>query len=614
MIATPWGDSERLRREMLPPGRGNAPQAVAENQRRRLYGAMVASVAERGFENTRVADLVELSGVSLRSFYDLFADKEACLAGAIESLVSSSLDPLLAAPGEKKWETESRELLQGFASWVVAQPAAARMCLVEAHVAGGEAAAAIELALMRGEGLIRQRLAASPEWSGLPAEMATVVAAVPLELIAIQLITGHPQLILDMAEDLADLLQSIKPPTRPLRSAARAPEIRPEELEASDHAERALRAFEALLTQQPYGEVTMEQVAKRAKMSVRTLYANFSDREDLLLSAIDSAGAQVVAGALPAYRRASTPPEGMRSVFGAFFALLAARPNLAHLLLVATYEGGAPALLRRGEALRPLETLFTRSAPHPVPVGRSLFPKAMLRGVISLARRRLIETGSAGLPSLATTCTYLVLAPLLGAEAATAAAEGKTYRRPPTELVEAWRKATSRPQTDRVLTALAHGPLDLPSIARETSIPPEELALHIKQLEDDGVIESVDSGSRHLYHSRWPAWSAEEWDRLDQGERERRSAEIGWAIKGEIEDAVAAGTFDARPDRYLVRFPLWVDERGWNEINESLEATVASCFAIQQRIRERLEDSDNPSDGFPVRILLVSFEMPPSKD
>src|SRR5215218_10044342 len=104
MTATPWGDSEKLREERLPPGPSNTPEAVAKNQRGRLFGAMVASVAERGYENTRVADLVEISGVSLRSFYDLFADKQACFAGAVSAIVQASIEMTLTGEAEEDWE------------------------------------------------------------------------------------------------------------------------------------------------------------------------------------------------------------------------------------------------------------------------------------------------------------------------------------------------------------------------------------------------------------------------------------------------------------------------------------------------------------------------------
>ncbi len=132
MVVTPWGESGTLRQGMLTPGPSNPPDSVAENQRQRLFGAMVASVAERGFASTRVADLVEISGVSLRSFYDLFADKRACFAAAVDSLTHSTIDLVLEAPREDDWEEDSKHRLQTIASLVEAQPAAARMCLVDA--------------------------------------------------------------------------------------------------------------------------------------------------------------------------------------------------------------------------------------------------------------------------------------------------------------------------------------------------------------------------------------------------------------------------------------------------------------------------------------------------
>src|SRR5215213_1245004 len=313
MIATPWGESETLREGMLTPGPSNPPQAVIDNQRQRLFGAMVTSVAERGYANTRVADLVEISGVSLRSFYDLFTDKQACFVGALQALVQSTIRPVLESSGPEEWELDSRRRLGIAAALAASQPAAAKMCLVETYVAGPSVAAVVDEAMVRIEGLVRERLAGSERWADLPAEIGTFAIGAVFETFRARLIENREGQLPAAADQLAALLLGYEAPVRPLRSASRPPEIRPEQLEASDHAERALRAFEALLTEQPFAETTMEQVAKRAGMSVRTLYANFAGREELMLAAVDSAGAQVVAAALPAYRRHPSPPEGIRA-------------------------------------------------------------------------------------------------------------------------------------------------------------------------------------------------------------------------------------------------------------------------------------------------------------
>ena len=48
---------------------------------------MVASVAEKGYAATTVGDLLEISGVSRSSFYDLFRDKEDCFLATFDALL-----------------------------------------------------------------------------------------------------------------------------------------------------------------------------------------------------------------------------------------------------------------------------------------------------------------------------------------------------------------------------------------------------------------------------------------------------------------------------------------------------------------------------------------------
>lgn len=123
------------------------------------------------------------------------------------------------------------------------------------------------------------------------------------------------------------------------------------------------------------------------------------------------------------------------------------------------------------------------------------------------------------------------------------------------------------------------------------------------------IVEGEDG--RELFESRWPVRDVGERERMDLAERERQSAEVGLAIKGEIEDSVSAGLFDARPERHLVRFPIWVDEQGWREIHDFLDQTMDHCYAVQQRVQQRLGEKGGAAEGFPARVLLVSYEAPP---
>ena len=51
---------------------------VVRNQRHRMHGAMIEAVAENGYERTSVKQVVGLAGVSRRSFYEQFANKQEC--------------------------------------------------------------------------------------------------------------------------------------------------------------------------------------------------------------------------------------------------------------------------------------------------------------------------------------------------------------------------------------------------------------------------------------------------------------------------------------------------------------------------------------------------------
>ena len=89
MTETPWGNSEQLRAHKLAPGLRLPAEEVAHNQRRRLLAAMVASVAEHGYERTTVGDVVEMSGVSRTAFYRHFANKEDCFVAAVDGTIEA---------------------------------------------------------------------------------------------------------------------------------------------------------------------------------------------------------------------------------------------------------------------------------------------------------------------------------------------------------------------------------------------------------------------------------------------------------------------------------------------------------------------------------------------
>jgi AcrR family transcriptional regulator len=65
-------------------GLGLGPERVIELQRARILAAMVETSVERGAGSVTVAHVVERAGVSRRTFYEIFEDREDCFLAALD--------------------------------------------------------------------------------------------------------------------------------------------------------------------------------------------------------------------------------------------------------------------------------------------------------------------------------------------------------------------------------------------------------------------------------------------------------------------------------------------------------------------------------------------------
>jgi AcrR family transcriptional regulator len=82
---------------------GSPGVQVAEIQRSRLLSGAAGAIEEHGYAHTTVAQITGRARVSRRTFYELFANREACLVALIESVVGlvedeSAGDPVVLRP------------------------------------------------------------------------------------------------------------------------------------------------------------------------------------------------------------------------------------------------------------------------------------------------------------------------------------------------------------------------------------------------------------------------------------------------------------------------------------------------------------------------------------
>src|SRR5829696_8752177 len=94
----------------LPPGRHGLPrQFVLHNQRGRLVEAAMHVFGTRSFGDARVADVLERAAISRKTFYEQFADKEACFMAAYEAAAVRVRDTVHAAAREPdNWDAAVR--------------------------------------------------------------------------------------------------------------------------------------------------------------------------------------------------------------------------------------------------------------------------------------------------------------------------------------------------------------------------------------------------------------------------------------------------------------------------------------------------------------------------
>jgi AcrR family transcriptional regulator len=617
MVATPWGMSETLRERGVRPGPGIPPEETAQNQRERLFGAMVASVSERGYAATRVADLTKLSGVSSKSFYKLFDDKKGCFLATMRAMVDVGI-AYASMPGSdtdgtyKSWEEQIVGVNMAFAEMVIAQPASARLLLLHAHAAGPEALEMLGVAVAALESLAARRTAKLyPEYAGLPPEIVTGMVVSVQEIARTRLRRGREEELPGLIPDFAKVIASWVPPPEPLRLATRPPTFAPETLDAHERSERALRAFTAVVAERGYAETSINQVVKRASMSQTTFYAHFRNKEDALMAAIDSAGAQIAAAVLPVFRRNLGWTRGVRAAYGALFTFLASRPSLARLMMVEVYAAGPEALRRRDEALRPLEGVLVAGWAASAETPR-VATEVILGAVYGLAYKMIQSDGPESLPSLAAVCTYMALTPFIGADAACEAANGGGLPRGPVSpKLEEERKPSMVPAKQRVLTAISERAAGIEEIAKEIGVPVEDVKGHVAELVREGLIEVAEDGDgTEPRYQLGLAWIDEDlWPRLSWEERERISARIRKMISADIDRAVETRSFDRRPDRHLSRFDLTLDEEGWKRAAELHYSTLAAMVQIEREAIERL--AKNEESPIYARSISLFFEIPP---
>jgi AcrR family transcriptional regulator len=425
-VGTPWGQASELRERRLYPGGGTPPEEVARNQRERLFGAAVAVASEKGFEAMTVADVLELSGVSRSAFYKHFADKSDCLTAAAAELLAPAQRLLEPAAGNGR-PRDPREVFEAFFELLGAEPAAARVCFVELHAVGAAGEEVADRAFEAMAEAVERILAATPDGGRWTPELIRALLGGIRLLVHSRLSRGEDEGLVELAPDLWEWIASVVSPPEPLEAPRRQRPLPGPRFEGYTPAERIARAVATVVAEKGYREMTTDDIASEAAISLSTFYANFSDKRDATLAALEMSGAQVMALAVPAARRAGGWEEGARALYEAICAYFAAEPAVARLALVGVYAAGPRAHGRRDRVIGSLEEMLAPAFAER-PELPAVAAEAIGATVYGLLREQLRRDGPESLGSAVPLATYLTLVGFVGPARAAAVANGRGRR------------------------------------------------------------------------------------------------------------------------------------------------------------------------------------------
>ncbi len=175
---------------------------MIEHQRQRLIRAVPVAVQAKGFVAVTVEDICAAAGVSRRTFYENFRDKEDCFITSYRQHAQELLSVVAAAASAgKDWEESARYGLVALLRFLAEQPDVAHMAVVEVMAAGPLALGERDKAVASLAALIAEPTVAQAP-SPAPDILTLTVSGAILQLIYAWVLAGR-------SSDLEQLLPMI---------------------------------------------------------------------------------------------------------------------------------------------------------------------------------------------------------------------------------------------------------------------------------------------------------------------------------------------------------------------------------------------------------------------
>ncbi|HWX43794.1 MAG TPA: TetR family transcriptional regulator [Solirubrobacteraceae bacterium] len=222
-------------------------ERVAEIQRARMIGAMVDLARELGPERVTVAHVVARAGVSRRTFYEIFADREACLLTALDEALEEIADAVLPNyRRERGWSERIKAALTAMLAFFDEEPGTAALCVVDALGAGPRALERRAKVIDDLVGAVDRGRREAPPGIGLNRVTAEGVVGAVLGVLHARLREPNPKPLLPLRGQLMSMI--VLPYLGPEAAAAELARPRPRPRRGAGPRHDPLKALDMRLT------------------------------------------------------------------------------------------------------------------------------------------------------------------------------------------------------------------------------------------------------------------------------------------------------------------------------------------------------------------------------
>lgn len=190
---------------------GNArelvPAQVSEIQRARIVLATLDVVAEMGGASVSVADIVKRSGVSRRTFYEAFTDREDCCLAAFEQAFElCSRRVLDACVGERTWRDCVRAGLTALLAFLDDEPTVGHVLIAESLSSGAKTLARREWVLAQLAVAIDRGGEQSANAESLPPLTAEGLVGGALAVIHARIVRAEREPLIELTNQLMSMI------------------------------------------------------------------------------------------------------------------------------------------------------------------------------------------------------------------------------------------------------------------------------------------------------------------------------------------------------------------------------------------------------------------------